>query len=55
MPIIYEPCGKAKEYSDLAVNLWAQFLVDTETLLAGENVLIKKDLEKFRGKEAKQP
>ncbi|MCL2304538.1 MAG: radical SAM protein [Planctomycetaceae bacterium] len=27
---------------------WAQFLVDTETLLAGENVLIKKDLEKFR-------
>ena len=27
---------------------WAQFLTDTETLLAGENVLIKKDLEKHR-------
>jgi len=27
---------------------WAQFLKDTEMLLAGENVLIKKDLEKYR-------
>jgi len=27
---------------------WTQFLVDTETLLAGENFMIKKDLEKFR-------
>lgn len=30
---------------------WTQFLVDAETLLAGENVLIKKDLEKFRPKD----
>ena len=27
---------------------WKQFLMDTETLLAGEDVLIKKDLEKYR-------
>lgn len=30
---------------------WTQFLIDTETLLAGENVLIKKDLEKYRFRE----
>ena len=29
---------------------WTQFLVDTEALLMGENLLIKKDLEKFRTK-----
>lgn len=32
---------------EAAIN-WSRFLVDAETLLAGENVLIKKDLEKYR-------
>jgi DNA repair photolyase len=30
---------------------WTQFLMDTETQLAGENFLIKKDLEKYRPKD----
>ena len=29
---------------------WTQFLIDTEKMLEGENVMIKKDLEKFRPK-----
>jgi hypothetical protein len=27
---------------------WAEFLQETEKMLAGENVYIKKDLEKYR-------
>jgi pyruvate-formate lyase-activating enzyme len=33
---------------------WKQFLYDTEDVLAGKNFIIKKDLEKFRGKSERQ-
>ena len=43
--------GKLNHCKELEAAIdWAGFLIDTEMLLEGENVLIKKDLEKYRSK-----